>query len=72
MPPFGPISRREFIQSLRRLGFSGPFAGGRHDIMLRGTQRVTVPNPHSGDIGRDFLGRILRQVGISREEWEAV
>jgi hypothetical protein len=31
---------------------------------------LTIPNPHRGDIGRDLLARILRQAGISREEWE--
>jgi len=30
-----------------------------------------VPNPHKGDIGRDLLTRILKQAGISREEFEA-
>jgi hypothetical protein len=40
--------------------------------MLRGTVRVRVPNPHHGDIGRELLTRILRQAGLSREEWEAL
>jgi predicted RNase H-like HicB family nuclease len=31
---------------------------------------VIVPNPHRGDIGRNLLSRILRQAGISRDEWE--
>jgi len=31
--------------------------------------RVVLPNPHQGDISRDLLARILRQAGISREEW---
>jgi len=31
---------------------------------------LRVPNPHQGAIGRGFLTRILRQAGISREEWE--
>jgi hypothetical protein len=28
-----------------------------------------IPNPHGGDISVDLLTRILRQAGISREEW---
>ena len=32
--------------------------------------RVRIPNPHRGDIGRRLLADILRQAGISREEWE--
>ena len=38
--------------------------------MARGAVQVTLPNPHEGDVGRDLLARILRQAGISREEWE--
>jgi predicted RNA binding protein YcfA (HicA-like mRNA interferase family) len=38
--------------------------------MVRGQTRLRVPNPHQGDIGRGLLARILRQAGISREEWE--
>lgn len=31
---------------------------------------MRIPNPHQGDISRGLLTRILRQAGISREEWE--
>jgi predicted RNA binding protein YcfA (HicA-like mRNA interferase family) len=70
MPSFGPISRRELIQYLHTLGFEGPFAGGKHQFMLRPPVRLVLPNPHGGSIGRNLLSRILRQAGISREEWE--
>ena len=32
--------------------------------------RVSRNLPYESDIGRDFLARLLRQAGISREEWE--
>jgi len=70
MPPFGPISRRELIRALRIAGFDGPYSGGKHPFMLKGELALTVPNAHQGDIGRELLARILRQAGISREEWE--
>jgi hypothetical protein len=38
--------------------------------MLRGTHRLILPNPHRGDIGVDLLTRLLRQAGVTREEWE--
>jgi hypothetical protein len=38
--------------------------------MVRGTVRISVPNPHSGDISVNLLARLLRQAGIGREEWE--
>lgn len=72
MPPLKPISRDNLIRALRRLGFEGPFSGGRHQFMVRKDMTLTVPNPHKGDIGKDLLARILKQAGISREEFEAV
>ena len=68
MPPFGPISRG----GLRALGFAGPFSGGRHAYMVRGERRVAIPNQHAGAIGVNLLARILRQAGVSRQEWESV
>jgi len=72
MPSFGPIKRRELIQGLRRLGFDGPYSGGKHQYLVRAGLRVRIPNPHQGDIGKALLARILRQAGIEREEWESV
>ena len=69
MPAFGPIKRSDLIRNLRKLGFEGPYTGGKHQYMVKGEVRVVLPNPHQGDIGRDLLARILRQAGISREEW---
>lgn len=70
MPHFGPISRADLIRALKSLGFTGPWPGGKHQIMLRGEFKLPIPNPHQGDISRDLLARILRQAGISRDEWE--
>jgi hypothetical protein len=38
--------------------------------MIRRDVTVRIPNPHGRDIGVALLTRILRQAGISREEWE--
>jgi predicted RNA binding protein YcfA (HicA-like mRNA interferase family) len=70
MPPFGPISRGNLVRTLRKAGFEGPFEGGKHAFMVRGNLTLSIPNPHRGDIGRDLLSRILRQAGVSREEWD--
>jgi predicted RNA binding protein YcfA (HicA-like mRNA interferase family) len=72
MPRYGPVSRRELISGLRSLGFDGPYSGGRHQFMARDDVVVTVPNPHRGDIGIGLLARVLRQAGVTREEWETV
>jgi predicted RNA binding protein YcfA (HicA-like mRNA interferase family) len=70
MPPFGPISRRDLIRALQSAGFDGPYSGGKHPFMMKGDLTLTLPNPHQGDVGRELLARILRQAGISREQWE--
>jgi len=72
MPPLSPISRRELIRRLGRLGFDGPFTGGRHEFMVRGERRLILPNPHRGEIGVDLLARLLRQAGIEREDWNSL
>jgi predicted RNA binding protein YcfA (HicA-like mRNA interferase family) len=70
MPPFGPVMRRELIRVLRQFGFEGPYPGGKHQYMVHGGLRLFIPNPHDGEIGRDLPVRILRQAGLSRDEWE--
>ena len=70
MPPLGPVSRRKLIETLRRLGFTGPYSGGRHLFMVRGETVLAIPNPHARDIGIGLLGVILKQAGISRSDWE--
>jgi predicted RNA binding protein YcfA (HicA-like mRNA interferase family) len=72
MPAIGLIKRRELIACLRALGFEPPVAGGDHQYMKGRGIKLRVPNPHSEDIGRGLLVRILRQAGIAREEWEAL
>ncbi|MCL5107722.1 MAG: type II toxin-antitoxin system HicA family toxin [Chloroflexi bacterium] len=59
------------VRALRRLGFTGPFSGTRYEFMVKGTLRLRIPNPHRGEIGGDLLARILREAGISRDEWQS-
>lgn len=70
MPALGPIKRKDLIRALKQAGYEGPFAGGKHEFLVKGNLRLTLPNPHSGEVGKDLLSRILKQAGISREEWE--
>jgi predicted RNA binding protein YcfA (HicA-like mRNA interferase family) len=65
-----PVSHSELIRGLKTFGFAGPFSGGKHLYMVKGSLRLTLPNPHKQKIGVDLLMRILRQAGISREQWE--
>lgn len=70
MARLAPVTRRALIARLRELGFEGPYTGGKHEFMVKRQLRLTLPNPHQGEIGIDLLIRILRQAGLSHEDWE--
>jgi predicted RNA binding protein YcfA (HicA-like mRNA interferase family) len=72
MAALNAVSRRELVRKLKRLGFDGPFPGGRHQWMRRGKLRLTIPNPHRGLIDPALIRRILRQAGITMDEWNEV
>lgn len=64
------ISWRKLVQKFHKLGFDGPYSGGRHLFMSKGTLKVRIPNKHSVDISKHLISEILRQANISGEEWE--
>ncbi len=67
------ISRKELIQRFKALGYSVPFSGGRHQFMIKGKKKIRIPNPHkSNDIHIGLVKEILRQAGISNDEWNSV
>jgi len=63
------ISWRKLVQKFRKLGFSGPYPGGRHLFMTKGSLKLRIPNPHKSDISKHLLAEILRQADISSNEW---
>lgn len=69
MAKIPPCTRSEFIRKLHRLGFHGPFGGGKHSYMKLGAYRQTVPNPHQSEIDSELVKELLKQAGISEEEW---
>lgn len=65
-----PITRSDLIRRLRSLGWSGPYAGTKHQHMVKGAIQLTIPNPHGGrEIGVNLLKILLNEAGISRDEW---
>jgi hypothetical protein len=58
------------VQKFHRLGFDGPYSGGRHLFMIKGSQKVRIPNFHRGDISRHLVSEILRQAGVSLKDWD--
>ena len=69
MPKLTPVSWNVLVKRLNKLGFEGPFSGGKHPFMVKNDLVLTIPNPHKAVISVDLLSRILRQAKISREEW---
>jgi len=57
-------------------GISEPLAlandanAGATEMMRRGSTWVVIPTRIIGDISADLLARLLRQAGVSREEWD--
>ena len=66
-----PLKPREVFGKLRRLGFVGPIPGGRHSRMVHSQTGQIIPVPvHKGkDVGVGLIREIIREVGITREEW---
>lgn len=56
MSKLTPVSRKELIGRLNKLGFEGPVQEGNIDI-------------HGEKIGVNLLLEILRKAKISRDEW---
>jgi predicted RNA binding protein YcfA (HicA-like mRNA interferase family) len=63
------VSWNTLVRKLRTLGFDGPYRSGKHHFMIKSEFRLTIPNPHTRDIGVPLLKEILTRAGVSREEW---
>ncbi len=70
MPKLSPVKCSDLVKRLKALGFEGPFASGKHPYMVKDDLVLRIPNPHRQEIGPDLLARILRQAGVSHQEWE--
>ncbi len=71
MPKLSPEKPLLVIRKLRRLGFAGPFGGGRHVFMRHPETHVKISVPmHLGrDIPVGTLAAIIRQAGSSIQDW---
>lgn len=69
MESLKPVAWKDFVSGMKELGFEGPFFGGKHPKMRRGTLTIIIPNPHESEIGTGFLKRLLKQAGVTNTEW---
>jgi predicted RNA binding protein YcfA (HicA-like mRNA interferase family) len=74
MPKLTPIPAREVIRKLRRLGFEGPFGGGKHSVMRHPETgvKISVPMHSNRDLPLGTLRAIVKASGISIEQWESI
>jgi hypothetical protein len=58
---------------LASFGFTGPYPGKKHFHLMKDGVFVMIPNPHHGeDISVKLQLIILKEAGISRDEWLSV
>ena len=67
-----PIKHRELVRRFRLLGWEGPWQKGRHPFLRKDGSRLTIPNPHEGDIDWSLTKRILAQAGVTQTEWDSL
>lgn len=76
MAAWRPLKRREFVRKLRALGFDGPFSGTRHQFMVLGNHRQTIPS--NSEFSVPQVRMLLRQVEsilgrpIALDEWDSL
>jgi len=58
------------VRRLRALGWAGPFQKGKHPFMVKSDVRLTIPNPHYGDIDWSLMKRILSAAQITTGDWD--
>ena len=66
-----PVSQRELIEGLKTFGWGRLTPTAKHFKLhkLGVDKPLVIPNQHRQDIGSPLLPRILKQAGITREEW---
>ncbi len=64
------ISWRKLIQNFRKLGFEGPYSGGKHLFMKKGSLKIHIPSKHKSDISARLVNEIIRQTEIDKMDWD--
>jgi len=65
------VTPRELVATLKRAGFVEDNQEGSHLILVHEEHDLQTSVPmHTGDIGRGLLKKILKQAGLSEEEFK--
>ena len=63
------ISGRDLVRALRHIGFELDRQKGSHMILFRSEAKTTLSVPDHRELDRGTLRALLRQAGISPEEF---
>ena len=69
-----PLKARVVIRKLQKLEFIGPIPGGKHVRMVHSERGQIIPIPVHGskEIGVGLIREIIKQAGVTRDEWIAL
>lgn len=76
MSRWNPCKRSDFIRRLRQLGFAGMYSGAKHQFMIFGQSRLTIPSNTEYSVPQ--LRMMLREVEsiigrqITADEWNGL
>ncbi len=76
MSRWTPCKRSEFVRRARKLGFEGLYSGARHQFLVHGNHRLTVPSNVEYSVPQ--LRVLLREVEsilgrkVHQDEWEGL
>ena len=73
MSRWNPCKRGDFVRRLRQLGFEGLYSGAKHQFMIHGQHRLTIPSNSEYSVPQ--LRMMLREVEaiigrpVTVDEW---
>jgi len=70
MPKLVPISAKEMIRLLTKIGFTVERQKGSHIFLRNDGKTTTIPVHSSEELDRSMMRKILRDIDMSLEEFE--
>jgi predicted RNA binding protein YcfA (HicA-like mRNA interferase family) len=71
-----PCKRRDFVKKLRRIGFEGIYSGTRHQFMVYGQHRLTIPSNDEYSVPqlRMMIGEVevILEREMTLDEWNSL
>jgi predicted RNA binding protein YcfA (HicA-like mRNA interferase family) len=71
MPHLPIISGDDFVNAVKKIGYQWDHTEGSHMILLH-PQKGRLSVPRHKELGRGLLRNLIRDVGITREEFIAL